>query len=423
MRFISMFALLAATTALGGCPAGDGAAARLAASGPVCGVNAGPCTYADPVAATTPTTTTPVLPSAPPPNIGNDVKLSAGDATIALEKSVLVSQKTDPAYSILTTSSANNTAKFQIDPKSPNSALWPVAKTMTEYVIGSCDSLYGQANYDTCLDGGGGGTGLGGTYKEYRAFSANSAGVAIDEELQVWNWNYSYGTQYRDITSAGDATHQAWSFGGTKTIAAAMPVSGTADYYGQFGATAKTSNWIDSKDIYQTITYDNIWSVIGVSELHADFALGNFTGKLTPQIWNADATKNNGAGFTDVDLTLPTTAPVGSSQQYIDFIATNNANKAPFMNTKVLLKGTFQDTVTKLNGNSITGTAVADPKSGFETNEPLNPMYAGFYGPNANEVTGVFNFEAALPAPIGGKRPINDDRRAFIEMSGVFNGQ
>jgi hypothetical protein len=422
MRFISMFALLAATTALGGCPAGDGAAVRLAASGPVCGVNDDPCTYADPVVATTPTTTTPVLPSAPPPNIGNDVKLPTGDATIALEKSVLVSQKTDPAYSVLTISSTDNTAKFQIDPKSPNSALWPKAKTMDEYLVGSCDSTITQAAYDTCLAGGGGGTGLGGTYKEYRALSSSSAGIAVDEELQVWNWNYSYGTQYRDVTSAGDATHQAWSFGGTKTVAAAMPISGGADYYGQFGATAKTSNWIDSKDIYQTITYDNIWRVTGFSALHADFALGNFTGTLVPLIWNADATKNNGSGFTNVDLTLPTTAPTTSSQEYKDYIATNNANKAPFMYATVLLKGTMDKTPTS-TGNTVKGTAVANPNSGFITNSTLNPMYAGFYGPAANEVTGVFNFEATMPGPIGGSLPINDDRRAFIEMSGVFNGQ
>jgi hypothetical protein len=50
-------------------------------------------------------------------------------------------------------------------------------------------------------------------------------------------------------------------------------------------------------------------------------------------------------------------------------------------------------------------------------------MYAGFFGPTANEVTGVFNLEATFVAPTGGNIPINNDTRGFIEMSGVFNGQ
>jgi hypothetical protein len=388
MRFFSMLALLAATTALGGCPDPDGSALSLATSGAVCGVNAGQCA----TTGTTPPTTTPpapVTPPAPPPNIGNTVSLTSGDGTIALEHSVLVSSKTNPAYSNLTLGTLPNTAKFEIDSKSPNNALWPIAKKMDEYTTGTNAS---------------GGVGLGGTYKEYRALSASSAGTAVDEELQVWKWQYSYGTQYRDVTAGGEATHQAWSFGGTKTASAAMPVSGSATYNGQFGATAKTSNWINVGGTSQTVDNNGIWRVIGTTQLTANFATAQFSGILTPVVWNKFASMNGGSGFTNV-------------------IASNTAdpNHAVFMDSQVMLNGTIATNAT--TGNSVTGTAVLDPSRGWLTNQTLNPMYAGFFGPSANEVSGVFNFEAAIPGPIGGTLPINDDRRGYIQMSGVFNGQ
>jgi hypothetical protein len=53
----------------------------------------------------------------------------------------------------------------------------------------------------------------------------------------------------------------------------------------------------------------------------------------------------------------------------------------------------------------------------------VSPMYAGFYGAAANEVTGAYNFVAVSPDPIGGQPPINDDRRGFVQQSGVFHGQ
>jgi C-lobe and N-lobe beta barrels of Tf-binding protein B len=384
MRFFSLFALLAATTALGGCPAGDGSALSLATSGAVCGVSAGNC--AVPTTVTTPTVTTPVTPTVPPPNVGNANVLTTGDATITLEKSVLVSQKTDPAFSTLVVTSAPNTATMTIDPKSPNKALWPVSTTMNEYVAGTNSS---------------GGLGLGGTYKEYRALTSSSAGSAQDEELQVWNWTYSYGTQYRDVTSGGEATHQAWSFGGTKTAAAAMPTSGSANYVGKFGATAKTWNMIDSTDILQTVSWNNIWRVNGDSSLTANFASGQFDGVLTPKIWNA-----------------PDKASINTT-----VLATNvlDPNYNAFMSNNVILHGTITTNAT--TGNNVVGTAVLDPAKGSITNSTLNPMYAGFFGPTANEVTGVFNLEATFVAPTGGNIPINNDTRGFIEMSGVFNGQ
>jgi C-lobe and N-lobe beta barrels of Tf-binding protein B len=397
MRYVSIIALLASTAALPGCVAGDGSAVSLA-SGRMCGVNDGNCATPTAVTTTT-TTTTPVTPPTPPPNTGNTTVLATGDATIALEKSLLVSQKTNPAFSTLTIGSLPNTATFKIDPKSPNSALWPTAKTMAEYVPGTNASAV---------------VGLGAkSYKEYRSLSRNSIGTSVDEELQVWNWKYSYGTQYRDVPEGGEALHQAWSFGGTKTAAAAMPISGTADYNGRFGATAKTWSWIDDpNNTLQTLSANGIWSVTGKSALKADFGSGIFTGTLSPEQWKGWATLNGATGPAVVDLTLPNT-PAN---------AANTANKAGFMSTDILLKGTFA--IAPVRGNTIVGTAEMDQNNslGFVTDSTLNPMYAGFYGPTANEVSGIFNLEAVAPDPKGSLFPINDDRRGFIEMSGVFNG-
>lgn len=385
MRFVIPLALLVSSTALSGCVTGDGSALSLASQGGVCGVNAGQCAIANPVVAQP--VQTPVTPAAPAPNTGNTAGLTTGDATIALEKSVLVSQKTNPALSTLVVTSAPNTATFTIDPKSPNKALWPVAKTMDEYAFGTNASL---------------GAGLGGTYKEYRMMSTSSAGTAADEELQVWNWKYSYGTQYRNVASGGEAVDQAWSFGGTKTAAASMPTSGSANYVGQFGATGKTWGFIDSNTTQQTVSWNNIWRVNGTSSLTANFATSQFSGVLTPTLWNAP-------DKTGIDTDV---SPVPLS----------SANYQFFMSDNVLLSGTISTSPT--TGNSVVGTAIADPsKSGGLTNSTLNPMYAAFYGPTANEITGIFNFEATYVNPVGGKLPINHDTRANIEMSGVFNGQ
>jgi hypothetical protein len=421
MRFVTLLALLASSTVLSGCvTGGDGSALSLAALGSVCGVNAGNC--ATPSTTTPTTVPTPVTPAAPPPNIGSTTTLATGDTTIALESGKLVSAKTDPAYSKLTIDNTANTAKFEIDPKSPNKALWPVAKTMTEYKFGSCDSLWSypaSTAYSNCLNGAGGGTGLGGNYKEYRVLSNSTAGVAADEELQVWTWNYSYGTQYRNITTSGEATQQAWSAGGTKTDSALIPSIGTAHYTGQFGAVATTSGWIDPQGSIQTLSHNNTWRVIGGSDLTANFATGIFTGTLTPWYWNSFQTMNGATGFQDVDLFMPSTYLPGDPQG--PAIDLNNANYAYYMSQDVLLKGTITNSATAKN--QITGTAELDPNGGFISNTTDNPMYANFYGPVGNEVTGVFNLGAILPAPIGGTMPIIKDKRGFIEMSGVFNGQ
>ena len=59
---------------------------------------------------------------------------------------------------------------------------------------------------------------------------------------------------------------------------------------------------------------------------------------------------------------------------------------------------------------------------GWITTANSNPMYGGFFGPGAAEVAGVFALDTAIPDPTGGNLGTNDDRRAFLSMSGMFHG-
>ena len=349
--------------------------------------------------------------TAPTVNTGNTTTLTAGDTTIALEGSLTITTLTTSALSKLVDSplnhlTVNQTAGQQIwfDTKTASNVNWPVSKPMPYFL---------------------GGTGLGADYKLYRYYLKN----VYNEELQIWTWNNSYATQYRDVTASGtDPQHQAFSFGGTYTTAAAMPTSGTVGYTGEWGATAKTSNFAESTDPAQTVKYNNSWRVNGTSALTADFGAGKFTGQLNPLIWQG-VDKNN--GLTDVDVVAaqssnaaciskapscdPSTAP--GLAVYTNWI---NYNRA-FMKSNIILDGTITKSATNTaKPNQIVGTASEDRADGWITSAN-NPMYAGFFGPSgatAKEVTGVFAYDAALPGPNDGRQPINNDRIGFMQMSG-----
>jgi hypothetical protein len=327
-------------------------------------------------------------PNAPPnTNVGNTTRLTTGDTTIVLESAVLKSPANGSLSRLTLTANAPpvlDTARIQIDTKmsAANNSAWPIPKTMDEYEFGTAAT---------------GGVGLGGTYKEYRVLTADDAGTTYDEELQVWTWGNSYGTQYREVADGGgDARRQAWSFGGTRT--AAMPVGGTANYTGRYGATSKTWNWIDDSNPLRTLSANNTWRVEGTSNINANFATRQLNGTLTPSTWTAFQTLNGGVGFLAADSTNPA-----------------DPNFVGFMDDNVVIQGT-------ITGNTVSGKASLDPANGWVNG--TNPMYAGFFGPAGpgNEVTGVYNFLATRPQPIGGEPPINDDRRGFVQQSGVFNG-
>jgi hypothetical protein len=234
--------------------------------------------------------------------------------------------------------------------------------TMNEYVPGTNDT----ANPN-----------LGGTYREYREIS-EAAGT--DYELQVWTWGNSYGAQFRDNPDGGEANRQAWLYGGTKTATAAIQdASGTANYTGQWGGTAKTSNWVG--DTVNGNDNNGLWMVNGTTNLTADFDAGTVTGALTPVEWRR---------FDSNAVEVVDTPPV---------------------NEDVLI-----DTV--ITDNNFAGTATY----GTTAVQGDNVAHGSFFGPTANEVTGAFNVHATYVGPMGGDIPINDDRRAYMDISGVFNG-
>jgi hypothetical protein len=103
------------------------------------------------------------------------------------------------------------------------------------------------------------------------------------------------------------------------------------------------------------------------------------------------------------------------------------------MDTAINLAGTISTSTKKgANPNSVVGTATLDPTEGWLTNAGANPMYAGFFGgvttvksgdTGPQEITGAFAVDGTTTAPNGGVYGINNDHRASLQMSGIFNGQ
>jgi hypothetical protein len=377
MRFGSVSALVLTGFALAACAgdSGDTTCGNLSITNP--------CVAAATSTSGAAATLTPIVPvptgTGTSTNVGNTTTLGTGDTTIALEFANLISPAAGSQSTLTEVAGTPNTAKLAIDTKATSNGDWPIPKTMDEYVAGTNST---------------GGIGLGGTYKEYRKISPGGA----DEELQVWHWGNSYGTQYRDVTgSGGEARHQAWSFGGTATATANMPTGGTASYNGQYGATSKTYNFVDDSNPLRKLSANGSWQVEGTSQITANFGTAQMTGTLTPQTWRGTETLNGGTARRTV-LSSNTADP----------------NFSGFMNDNVVLKGS-------ISGNTVSGTAEMDPSQGWING--VNPMYAGFFGATGpKEVTGVYNFVAVNPDPIGGQPPINDDTRGYVQQSGIFNG-
>ncbi len=398
MRHVSLSALLLSAVALSAC--GGGGGSLTADTLAVCGINdtSADCKPKDD------SDTDPVDPVDPvvTPNVGNSTRLTTGNKTIIIEKSALKMTEANPGLSRITVDAANNTAKIEIDTKQADAenAKWPKPKTMNEYPAGT--------NHDTYNMGAGTG------YKEYRAYEKDVA----DEVLQLWSFNdgKSYIAQYRNLTSGGEATNQAWTFGG-KNKTATMALGGSVSYTGRYGATAKTDNWTTHDDA--TITADNLWSITGRADATADFDNDKFSAKLTPESWEAvDKDENR----VQVALT-PGGGCLGS--------AAGGVNDCyGFMTSKVYIEGSISDT------GDITGSAELstvddtdadnipdDNQNVWLNSQTSNPFYGAFFGTGAAEAVGVFSLDATAPAPIGGDNPINDDRRGYVSMSGGLHVQ
>ncbi len=324
-------------------------------------------------------------------NTGNDTNISAssGDTTIVLESSTIVNvSESDPAYSKLSRNS--KIATFEVDPNIKEQANWPKTKEFEIY------KSQGQA-----LDGPG-------SYKEYRVLTRSSAGTAVDEELQVWKWDHSYGVQYRNVSNGGEATHQAYSFGGVRTKT--VPTSGSATYNGRFGTTAKAWNWIDPSDgaagADATLSRNGLFRVNGRSQTNVNFGTGSVTATLTPEKWTGFQTRNGATGFTSFR--------VGDGSE------NDSSLSRVFADSKIKIAGTLTKTS---KGNAIKGRAKMDPSEGWVSDKTGSPFHGALFGSTAQELTGIFNVEAINPEPTGQDSPINDDRRGFLNHSGVLNGK
>lgn len=310
-------------------------------------------------------------------NTGNTTNLGSGDTTIVLENAV-VKSPTGGSLSRLTLTSNTapvlDTARIEIDTNTANNSSWPIPKVMDENEFGTNASL---------------GEGLGGTYKEYNILNDASS----DEVLQVWTWGDSYATQYREEAGGGNARRQAWSFGGTRTT---MPMGGTVNYTGTYGATATTFNWVESTNPGKTVDTNNVWRIEGTSNITADFATRQLNGTLSANTWTAR--RSTDSVFQAVDANNPA-----------------DPNYAGFMNHDIFIQG-------QINGNTVSGKASLDPSQGWTNG--TNPMYAGFFGDTGagHEVAGAFNFLAARSGPVGGSIPINDPGKGYVQQSGVFHG-
>ncbi len=319
---------------------------------------------------------------------GNTTDLSptTADVTIALESSIYQQPASGTSLSQLLNSplsGAPTSQRIVIDTNTSGNGSWPTPVTMAEYLPGS-----------NLPDPTGNGNGGSVNYQEYRAIS-NTTGQERDEELQVWTWNESYATQYRNAASGGEAAQQAWSFGGNRTALASMPGGGTATYNGRFVGTAKSSNWI--KPSGADIDPNALWRVQGASTVTADFGtstIDSSVSRLTPETW--------------------TSYQAGVSSWYTWNVGTAGTVAEPdysIYNVTIALDGA-------ITGNTYAGTATLDGT--FVSGD--NPMYGGFFGAGASETTGIFNVYGVDPDPIGGSAGINDDRRGFLTINGAFNG-
>jgi len=460
MRHVCALAMVAASVSLSGCVNSSFDSLTSLQTG--CGAGSTSVTCSSPTPIVTPVVT-PVSPSGQPTvNTGNTSTVPVGDTTVIVESSVNATTPNLPAVSILGTSplnvAAGNVSNQQIwfNTNTANNAFWPISKALSYSDYGTCVNDGGVGATAGLCVGGTGGHGLGGNYKLYRSYIPNK----YDEELQVWTWNNSYATQYRDVTASGvDPQHQAWSFGGNYTTAAAMPTSGLVTYAGQWTATAKTANFDPSTKtvtaplldangnqvvingtpqtttLAQTVSPSNNWQVSGKSALSADFGAGTLNGRLSSTGW-IGIDKNN--GFQNVDPV----AAVANNAACVAQTGVCNTNtlagqaewinwinyRAVFMGADVVLAGKITTSTTNTaKPNQVAGTAVMDPNMSWVTDATTNPLYAGFFGPvvggKPQEVTGNFAFRATTPYPNAGTSGINNDRRGTIEMSGIFNGQ
>jgi hypothetical protein len=163
--------------------------------------------------------------------------------------------------------------------------------------------------------------------------------------------------------------------------------------------------------------------IIGDTALTANFGTnGTVTGTLTPKAWKAWQTLNGASGFATA--TNPITYPQGSVVGYSNPANWFGAAQGGFMDEQIQLAGTITTNTSTAAGthpNVIKGTAQYDPTGNWLNTKSNSFFEAGFFGNNADNITGVFSMDAQTLQPIGGSTAINDDRRGYVSMTGIFN--
>ena len=240
-------------------------------------------------------------------------------------------------------------------------------------------------------------------YKEYRNISGGTgSSTTTDAELQIWSYQYSNIGQYTVFNdpSAGNNNNVSLFFDGSATPTSGLP-AGAATYNGKFGGTAVVSNYleatrtiVDPFDTAGTIgsTYDpnGTWRVVGDVQVNANFGTGSITGGVNNTTWRK---------FTGVTTTQDgfiTVTPAETAKPFRDYTLT----------------GTITD-------NTFSGNVSGTPGAVVTGNNALN---GGFYGPNAEEVAGVLSVETTSASPSDGITTNDANRRGFISLRGVFQG-
>ena len=242
--------------------------------------------------------------------------------------------------------------------------------------------------------------GAGANYREYRNRSNNPDNYR-DEALQVWAWQDSYVTEYRNGASNGEPKQEIWSVGGRK--AAAVPTGGKVNYSGRWVGTAKTQQW--DRPQGAEINPNALWRVQGNSVFQADFGTNKVSGTLTAESWTSEQNQNyDWTWFTPSSGTAST--PSLAEPNYV------------FYDTKVKVDADIVSDGTPTGvRNQISGNASLN--GGFLTGD--NAVEGGFYGNNGHELSGVFHVQGGLPQPIGGSTGHTDGREGVLIINGGFH--
>jgi hypothetical protein len=341
---------------------------------------------------------------------GNEVTVSSGDTTLAYTEGA---RSTDGSGNTqLVVSATGQSATVSVDPGVAMG--FTGTTTMARYIqqtggqtapAGFPQYAFDDPNYVSPVQ-----------YNEYRRITSTT-----DSELQVWNFTDSNGdTNYAAHFREAARDQDAWFFGGNgRTDSAELEAlaAGNAilDYSGNYAGAATTTGWGDAS---QYRSADGEWRFNGTASLQANFGSGQFTGTLTPQYWEK---------FEDGRLIQ---LDVGVNPALVYFTEDGNAVNRDARDADVRA---FHTATVELNG-TITGSQISGTTDinnsgtpGDLTNNRFvngeRALEAGVFGSNAEQVTGVFATYGVLPSPTGGDTGINDDRRATIDMQGVFHGQ